>query len=103
MTITIIPKDCENLYGMLIAKEKELRPKGAFYRVPSSFRASTKWHHKDYDGWVWLSKGMRGVVIAMIESRNRAKAWEILSDFVGFLDKYFRDEIAAINIHYSLE
>jgi hypothetical protein len=35
MTITIIPKNSENLYGMLIAKEQELRPKGAFYRVPS--------------------------------------------------------------------
>ena len=101
MTITIVPRnEEENLYGSLIAKEQELRPRAMFFRVPGRFRGYTKWHHKKYDGWVWLRQAMNGVVVVEIDSKNRSKVWEILSAFIGFLDRYFKDSISGISINY---
>jgi len=70
MTITVIPRNYENLYGSLLKKEQQLRPKGSFYRVPGRFNGFAKWHHKKYNGWVWLRKAMSGVVVIEIETRR---------------------------------
>lgn len=100
MTISVIPRNYENLYGLLLKKEQKLRPKGAFYRVPGRFNGFTKWHHKKYNGWVWLRKAMSGVVVVEIETRDEPNDWQILSAFIGFLDRYFRSEISSISINY---
>ena len=103
MTISIIPREYQNLYGALLKKEQQLRPRGAFYRVPGRYKRYTKWRHKRYKGWVWLSKSMSDVVVVEIETRDVANAWQILSGFVGFLDRYFKEQISSINIHYVHE
>ena len=100
MTITIVPKNYHNLYGSLLKKEQQLRPRGAFYRAPGRFSRHTKWHHKRHNGWVWLSKSMSGVVVVEIETRDVANGWQILSAFIGFLDRCFNNEMSSITINY---
>jgi hypothetical protein len=39
---------------------------------------------------------MRGVVVVEIETRDEPNDWQILSAFIGFLDRYFRNEISSI-------
>jgi|SRR5579859_3590100 len=102
MTITVVPRNEENLYGALITKEQELRPKGMFVRAPGRFHGYTKWHHKKYDGWVWLRQAMNGVLVVEIDSKNQGKVWEILSGFIGFLDRYFKNSISSISINYPI-
>ena len=87
MTITILPREHQNLYGALLKKEQQLRPRGAFYRAPGRYARYAKWHHKRYNGWVWLSRSMSGVVVVEIETRDAANAWQILSGFIGFLHR----------------
>src|ERR1039457_3800089 len=101
MTITVIPRNYESLYGLLIKKEQQLRPKGAFFRVPGRFNGFTKWHHKKHNGWVWLRKAMSGVGVVEIETKDEPNDWQILSAFIGFLDRYFKNEISSISINYS--
>jgi hypothetical protein len=85
---------------MLINKEQQLRPKGAFYRAPGRFTGYTKWHHKKHNGWVLLTKAMSGVLAVEIETRDEPNAWQILSAFTGFLHRYFEDQISSISINY---
>jgi hypothetical protein len=101
MTITVVPRNYENLYGLLIKKEQQLRPKGAFYRAPGRLKGYTKWHHVKHGGWVWLRQAMSGVAVVEIESKNPDEVWKILSAFVGFLDRYFKDKISSVSINYS--
>jgi len=100
MTITAVPRNYENLYGLLIKKEQQLRPKGSFYRAPGRFSGYTKWHHVKYNGWVWLRQAMSGVLVVEIESRTPEDVWQILSAFIGFLHRYFADQISSISINY---
>jgi len=100
MTITIIPRNYENLYGLLLKQELLLRPRGAFQRAPGRLNGFTKWHHKKFNGWVWLRRAMSGVVVVEIESRSEASVWQILSAFIGFLHRYFEEQISSISINY---
>jgi hypothetical protein len=44
---------------------------------------------------------MSGGVVIEIETRDAPNDWQILSAFIGFLDRYFKDEISNIAISYS--
>jgi hypothetical protein len=44
---------------------------------------------------------MSGGVVVEIETKDEPNDWQILSAFIGFLDRYFKNEISSISINYS--
>ena len=103
ITVTVTPRDRANLYGLLIKKEVSLRKskKGTLHRASSKQKDREKWVHSQYHGWINLQKCLGGVTVAIVQSKSPASEWQLLSSFVGFLDRHFRDEIASINLTYG--
>jgi len=101
--IEIIPKAGFNLYGSLIRREIEHRQKarGTFYRVGARKKNEATWHHKQHPGWVKIARGMGGVVLAEIRTKAHPhREWPIFQAFLGFLDRHFGENLAAINVQY---
>ena len=105
ITVTIIPRQHENIYGMMVKKEVNLRrqEKGTLHRTSLKRKNQEKWVHSTYKGWVNLQKCLGGVTLAIVQSKNLAEEWQLLSSFVGFLDRHFRDSIGSINLSYGRE
>ena len=100
--IQIVPQEGLGLYAALVKKEAEIRKKGlgTFYRAAVKKRNSSKWRHKAYRGWMNLEQGLGEVVLAEIHAPARDQEWQMLSAFLGFIDRHFGDRILAITIHY---
>jgi hypothetical protein len=105
ITVTVTPRDRENVYGLLIKKEVELRRlnKGTLHRASSKKKNLEKWVHNKFNGWINLQKCLGGVTVAIVQSKSAESEWEILLAFVGFLSRHFCDEIASINLSYGRE
>jgi hypothetical protein len=90
------------LYATLVKKEAELRKKnrGTFYRTAGKKRNSSKWRHRAYPGWLNLERGLSEVVLAEIHAPAPEQQWQLLSAFLGFIDRHFGKRILAITIHY---
>jgi len=89
--LQIIPQEDFNLYGALVGREVELHRKGR-----------AKWAHQKHPGWVKLARGMGGVVLAEIRTKaDPDQEWQLFQAFLGFLDRNFRENLAAINIQFS--
>jgi hypothetical protein len=99
--IQIIPREELRLYAALVKKEADIRKKGlgTFYRAAARKRNSTKWRHKAYRGWINLERGLSEVVLGEIHAAPEQE-WQILSAFLGFVDRHFDEKISAITIHY---
>ena len=95
----------ENLYGMLVKKEVALRKrKQGTLHVASGKKANeATWKHASYPGRVRFQKCLGGVVCAVVKSRSHDSEWQLLSSFIGFLDRHFRDSVSNITISYELE
>jgi hypothetical protein len=74
---------------------------GTLHRESSKKKNQEKWVHSKYKGWINLQKCLGGVTVAIVQSKVPDSEFQILSSFVGFLDRHFRDEIASINLSYS--
>jgi hypothetical protein len=100
--VQIVPREELRLYAALVKKEADIRRKGlgTFYRATVKKRDSTKWRHKAYRGWINLERGLSEVVLAEIHAAAPEQEWQILSAFLGFIDRHFDDRILAITIHY---
>lgn len=100
--VQIVPCEELHLYPALVKKEAEIRRKGlgTFYRAAAKSRNSAKWRHKAYRGWTNLARGLSEVVLAEIHAAVPEQEWQILSAFMGFVDRHFDDKILAITIHY---
>jgi hypothetical protein len=100
--LQIVPKDDVRLYGELVRKEAAIRNagRGTFYRAGTKTRDSAKWKHKAHKGWVHLQRGLSEVVTAEVRPLADDQDWQMLSAFLGFVDRHFSDQILAINIHY---
>jgi hypothetical protein len=100
--VQIVPREEFRLYAALVKKEADIRRKGlgTFYRAAVKKRNSTKWRHKAYRGWIDLERGLSEVVLAEIHAAAAEQEWQILSAFLGFVDRHFDDKILAITIHY---
>jgi hypothetical protein len=100
--IQIVPQDGLALYSALVKKEAELRKKnrGTFYRTAAKTRTSSKWRHRAYPGWLNLERGLSEVVLAEIHAPAPDQEWQLLSAFLGFIDRHFGKRILAITIHY---
>jgi len=100
--IQIVPLEGLALYAALVKKEAEIRKKGlgTFYRATAKKRNSSKWRHKAYRGRMTLERGLGEVVLAEIHAPARDQEWQMLSAFLGFIDRHFGKRILAITIHY---
>jgi hypothetical protein len=100
--IQIVPQEGLALYATLVKKEAELRKKhrGTFYRTAGKKRNSSRWRHRAYRGWMNLERGLSEVVLAEIHSPAPDQEWQLLSAFLGFIDRHFGKRILAITIHY---
>ena len=63
-------------------------------------RNSSKWRHRAYPGWLKLERGLSDVVLAEIHAPAPDQEWQLLSAFLGFIDRHFGKRILAITIHY---
>jgi hypothetical protein len=99
--IQIVAQEGLSLYAALVKKEAELRKKnrGTFYRAAGK-RNSSKWRHRAYPGWLNLERGLSEVVLAEIHAPAPDQEWQLLSAFLGFIDRHFGKRMLAITIHY---
>jgi len=102
--VTATPRTREDLYGLLIKKELDLRRKGqgTLHRQGGKKR-EVKWVHRSHNGWIRFQKCLSGMVVAVVQARNSGDEWQLLTSFIGFLDRHFRDKISSINIGYESE
>jgi hypothetical protein len=103
--VSATPKSTEDLYSLLVAKEVQLRQRnqGTLHRKGEKKRGNEKWTHSSYPGWVRFQKCLGGVIVAQIRSKSADGEWQLLSSFIGFLDRHFRQELAMISISYDSE
>ena len=101
--VTIIPKEGGNIYSLLVKKELALRNKnqGTLHRAGSKKKGEDKWTHTTYPGWVRFQSSLGGVTVALVQSKNAEAEWQLLSSFIGFLDRHFRDNISNISLTYE--
>jgi hypothetical protein len=102
--VAVVPRARQNLYGMLVKREVALRRQktGTLHRWASKQKGEEKWHHTQYPGWIRFQKCIGGSVVALVQARNAGEEWQLLSSFIGFLDRHFRESIANINICYEI-
>lgn len=101
--IEIVPLAGTRLYDALIRKEADIRAagRGTFFRAGPARKNSATWKHKAYPGQVALSRSPSQSIAARIRTANRSREWQMLSAFLGFVDRHFGDNIASITILYS--
>jgi hypothetical protein len=103
--VTITPKSNEDVYGLLIQKERTLRFKnqGTLHRAGPKRKDREKWAHSSYYGWIQFQRCLGGVTVAVIQSKNADSEWQLLTSFIGFLDRHFRDKLVSITLTYDEE
>jgi|ERR1700730_10010227 hypothetical protein len=101
--IDIVPKARVKLYDALQKKEAAIRAagRGTFFRAGRSLKNSAKWKHKAYSGEIALKRLPDQGVSARIRSSARTGEWQMMSAFLGFVDRHFGDDVASIAIRYQ--
>jgi beta-lactamase class D len=101
--LTISPKEKENLYGLLVQRELALRKqnKGTLHRYGAKKKNEEIWGHTSKHGWIRFQRCIGQVVVATAQARDQSEEWELLTSFVGFLDRSFRESISSIVISYE--
>jgi hypothetical protein len=100
--IQIVPRKTMRLYDDLLDKEEAIRERGrgTFFRAGRKKRGSVTWKHKAYRGSVKLERGLSDDVTAKIRAQPPESEWQMLSAFLGFVDRHFGPKISAINVSY---
>jgi hypothetical protein len=103
--LTVAPKSGENLFRMLQQREVELRrhKQGTLHRIGARVKNQEKWGHVAYKGKITFQKGLGGSLVALVESREDRDEWQLLTSFVGFLHRHFRESISNITMTYADE
>jgi|SRR5436190_3442714 len=101
--VTVTPREGADIYGLLVKKELELRRsnRGTLHRSGAKRRDREKWVHSSYNGWIQFQRCIGGVTVALVQARNSQDEWQLLSSFIGFLDRHFRDDMSGISLHYG--
>jgi hypothetical protein len=99
--VQVVPRARARLFDNLIKREAAIREKGrgTFFRVGPKRQRSAKWQHRRYKGSVTLARELADGVVAKIRSASDGD-WQMLSAFLGFVDRHCGDQVAAINIQY---
>jgi hypothetical protein len=103
--ITITTRNGENLYGLLVAKELDLRrkKKGTLHKSGKTPKNIQKWVHESesYPGWIRFQRCLGESVVAIVQSKKGPSVeWQLLTSFVGFLERHFRAQIGNISITF---
>ena len=103
--VIVTPRTDGDIYALLVKKEVELRKinRGTLHRTGPKRKDKEKWIHTSYNGWIQFQRCIGGVMVALIQARNRQEEWQLLTSFIRFLDRHFRDELSGINLHYREE
>jgi len=98
--VQIVPRGKVRLLGAIVKKEADIRKKdrGTFYRAGRKKQNEAKWSHKRYKGSVSLRYGDGETVTAQVRSPDQE--WQMLSAFLGWLNRHFGDQVTAVNIEY---
>ena len=101
--VMIIPRAGENVYALLVRKERELREnrKGTLHRTGRKRKDFEKWTHTSYPGSIRLQNCLEGIAAAAIQCKKPNEEWQLMKSFVGFLDRHFRGNISSIFINYG--
>ena len=105
VTVTIVPRAGENLYGLLIEEERELRrnEQGTLHRHGPRRRGSEKWVHKSISGYVKFQRTLGDVLVAVVASPDESDEWRLLNSFIGFVHRHFREEVASVLLTYGTD
>ena len=101
-TVEITPRDKSTIYSGLVKKEAAIRKngRGTFVRKGPMRSSAATWSHKKFKGSVSLAREPAELVSAKIRSRTAEDELGLLRSFLGFVDRYFHDQVATITIHY---
>src|SRR5215208_3336848 len=98
--VQIVPLGRTRLYEAMIKKQGEiskLRP-GAFSRVGGKLANKARWKHVRFKGRISLKREKSETVTAKVNSGD----WQLLSAFVGWVDRHFAEDVQAVNILYRI-
>lgn len=42
-----------------------------------------------------------GVVVAQVKSRDPEATWQLLTSFIGYVERHFRGQVASINLQFD--
>jgi len=98
--VHIVPRGKVRLYGAIVKKEASIRKngRGTFFRAGRATKSATKWKHRRYKGSVDLAVGDDEQVTARV--RSPSEEWQMLSAFLGWINRHFGDDVTAVNIQY---
>jgi len=101
-TVEITPRDKSAIYSGLVKKEAAIRKngRGTFVRQGPMRSSAASWNHKKFKGSVSLTREPAELVRAKIRSRTAEDELGLLRAFLGFVDRYFHDQVTTITIHY---
>lgn len=101
--VTIIPRRGAKTFSLLTKKELSLRKdkKGTLHQKGPKKAGEARWVHKTYFGWIRLQRAVGGVTVALINSMKEGGENQLLSSFIGFIDRHFSDQISSVSIHYE--
>lgn len=103
ITVTAIPSEQEDLYTLLVEKERALRreKQGTLHRKGPRKRGEERWVHVRYKGSIKLQKCLGGIVVAEVRSGSFSDEWQLLSSFVGFLCRHLREDISTVTLNLT--
>jgi hypothetical protein len=86
-----------------LQKERQLRSKnrGTLHRAGPKRPNKEKWVHNSFKGWIQFQRCLGGVCVAMLQTRNPDEQWQLLTAFLGFLDRHFRAKISSAYLNYD--
>jgi hypothetical protein len=96
--VHIIPVGGSRLYRAMVSKEAEIRKQrtGAFSRVGAKAANKATWKHVRHKGRINLKRDSSETVTARVNSAD----WQLLSAFIGWVDRHFGDQVQSVNIEY---
>jgi hypothetical protein len=102
-TVEIMPRNKSAIYSGLVKKEAAIRKngRGTFVRKGPMRGGAATWNHKKFKGSVNLKHEPAELVRAKIRSGSAEDELGLLRSFLGFVDRYFNDQVATITIHYD--
>ncbi len=102
ITVTAVPSDQQDLYMLLVDKERALRQEGqgTLHRKGPRKRGQDRWVHVRYKGSIRLQRCLGGIVVAEVRSTSAGSEWQLLSSFVGFLIRHLRGDMGTVTLSF---
>jgi hypothetical protein len=101
--VEITPRQRTRLYSALVKKEADIRGRGrgTFFRVGRKAQTKAEWKHKKFQGSIRLERGDAEAVTAKVRSSKLEEERQLLSSFLGFVDRHCGDGVSTILIQYK--